>query len=147
MSELCDLTGANSTVTISLPFMPNPVELEGFRIDGSITASAPNFTNSVFTLDGKKLDSLTYEEMTLSINLMPTSKSIDLFVQWRNMMYLSKSSLNTGILSITINSLGKRYIYKNCALRSNPSMPALAAQLDAVEIVLSCHPLPDVIEL
>lgn len=145
--DLRDLTGANSTATMLVPLMPNPVNLEQFSIDSSIVASAPTMTNSAFTLTGQKLDSLSYEEMTININFAATSPSIAVFTSWRDMMYLTKSALNGGVLSVSINAIAKRYIFKNCALRSTPVMPALSSQLGNVEIVLSCHPLPDVIDL
>lgn len=144
---MSDLTGLNSRVMMTFPFAVSPIELEDFRIDQSLIVSSPELTKTDFSLRGKKYDSLIYNDRTITINFMATSPSISLFTIWQNLMFLQKTSLNSGILFVTIYNLGKRFVYTTCALRNNQQIPNIQATLGEVEIILSCDTNAQVITL
>ena len=96
---------------------------------------------------GKKYDSLIYNDRTITINFMATSPSISLFTRWQNLMFLQETSLNSGILSVTIYNLGKSFVFTTCALRNNQQIPNIQATLGEVEIIISCDTNAQVITL
>lgn len=137
---MSDLTGSNSKILMTFPFAISPVELQDFRMDGALAFSSQDLITTVFSLEGNKRDALIFNEKTITINFLATSPSIELFTRWLNEMNIQKSALNTGILEVIIFNLSKKYIFRQCALKSNKQIPDIQQQLGEVEIVMNCHP-------
>lgn len=113
------LTSANSSITISLPILPIPVQLQQFSSDDLINQDEVTLTEDRMGIDGIKSSGFILNPIVIHITLESTSPSIDnVFNLWIQSMELARESLECSSMILTVPSLNNRYTFINGNLRN-----------------------------
>ena len=112
------LTTANATMMMTLPILPNPVEIEGFSTDDLANMDEVQYTENRKGIDGFKSSGYIEATRKLNVVLEATSPSIEWFNLWISAMKTAKESLPITLLTISCKALGCTFMCYNGTLEN-----------------------------
>jgi len=131
------LTTANSTISITIPnLLPAPRNIEGYAVDDIFMADGVELTQTMMGVDGKMSFGYTPAIFPLTLTLMATSPSIELFELWGSTMMTLRESLPATALVITVPSMERTYTFTKAVLVNFKPLPDLKKVLQPIQYII-----------
>lgn len=132
------LTSANASITLTLPILPIPIQLQQFSSDDLINQDEITLTEDRMGIYGIKSSGFILNPIVIHITLESTSPSIDnVFNLWIQSMTLVRESLECSSMIVSVPSLHSRYTFINGNLRNAKEIPDIKKTTQPITYTIS----------
>jgi hypothetical protein len=129
---MATITAANSVFALAITGLyPSPQILSGYGADDAFTTEAMENAEVVQGLDGHLSGGFIFNPVKQTITIMPDSPSLEIFNNWA-LAQLSQREVMTANASISLPSIGFKYVLKRGFLTSSRPVPDVKKLLAAV---------------
>ncbi len=120
---MATITSANSSFALSITgLFTVPQFLQGYAADDAFTADSVDMAEVVMGVDGKLSAGYVFNPTSMTITLMPTSPSLQMFEAWVAAQKGNRE-VYRGDAIIRMPSIGRSYMLKNGYLKSAKAFP------------------------
>lgn len=140
------ITSSNSRFTLTIPgLFPTPRNIEGYATDDLFMVDNVQVAETMMGADGNMSAAFLPVITPLTVTLMASSPSRELFEFWDMQMKQTREILSAEAGLIQLKSIGRTYAFTNGVLQTVTRMPAAKKALQPVTFIIhweSVSPIP-----
>lgn len=134
---MATITSANSVLAIAVANLyPTPQNIQGYAADDAFTNEAIEQAEIVMGVDGHLSAGFVFTAVPMTINIMPTSPSLEIFENWATAQATARE-VYSGSGSVQLPAIGRKYTLQNGYLTRVKASPDVRKTLQPVQFVIT----------